>query len=128
MVRNLYSQYKSKSIATSAPIDQVVFAFDESIKLMNKSIELRDQNKFTELYEKLNKVSKIFLLLAQITNDEGGGDTSKSFIDFCNAVDHEITYIIVHDKESSRIKKLLDSIKNMQSIIIGSKQFAQDKN
>ena len=115
---NLYKKYKTASVTTANKIQQMVFVFDEVIKLLYQVMKNIETNNTEEQHKNLSKAIDVFYAMRTGVDIENGGEPAKHLDNFYILTIKAMENLNIHNKGSiEEIDKLYKSIREVRDAI-----------
>ncbi len=115
---NLYKKYKTASVTTGNKIQQMVFVFDEVIKLLYHVKKNIETNNTEEQHKNLSKAIDVFYAMRTGVDIENGGEPAKHLDNFYILTIKAMENLNIHNKGSiEEIDKLHKSIREVRDAI-----------
>ncbi len=118
---NLYSKYKS-AILTGSKLDQMIFIFDEIMKLIYQAKKCADARDHEGKYKHLTKASDVFYEMHASLNVEELPKETLFFVQFLVETLKKLHSLHTSSSTNEDYDNLLDSIRQMRDLIASTAQ------
>jgi len=110
-----YEKYKSASATTSSTFGQLIFIFEEMLKLLHISQKAVGESNHTIKYQSLNKVIEVLYMLKSGIDIETADENTKNLDVFYGATIVKLENINSHTtQESSELDEVINAINEVR--------------
>jgi flagellar protein FliS len=120
-MNNPYSRYTSTSISTGNEAQQLIFVFDEVLKLLYKAKKAIDAGEIEEKYKAIDKAANIFMLLRTgVSSTEH--DLVKGLDNFYAATGDQLLKLNSKPSPAEECSKIIELVKKVRDALLQSAQ------
>jgi flagellar protein FliS len=115
---NLHKKYKTASVTTGNKTQQMVFVFDEVIKILYQVKKNMEANEIEERHKNLSKAIDVFYAMRTGIDIENGGEPAKHLDNFYILTIKAMEDLNIHNKSNiEEVDRLSKSIREVRDSI-----------
>lgn len=115
-----FEKYKAATATTSDTSHQLIFIFDEIIKLLHTAKKAIENGDHEMKFKAISRIVEVFYILKSGVDPETKDGSAKAIDTFYGATIVQLEQINIHTESSAEINSLIEALNEVRSAIITS--------